>query len=450
VKVECLHTLGEVAILRTQINELNARSARPDPFSTFEYYEAVLNSDPGFQTGGQSSLWFLVAYRGDAPIGVLALKRTASKVLWRRCFTLDFLVGHDTDRPHVVATDSNYSAVIEAFYLYLRGRPDWDLLELQQQAPDSCWPRYLDSAPMRGMWRKSWPTMQNHTIRLRWNSIADYADALSKRVRSETRRQLRRLLALGELRLLSSTDPSSTGALFELYCMLERHSWKALTPLSVDSDASRAALTIGLLGAQPTLETEIHILLLDNAPIAGLINLSLSGSSRESYALQVAFDARYATYSPGSAMLLLGIRSAIEARFEAYNLLSGFGYYKSKLLADATATQSIQLYRGVSPLLWRRLLGDARRRLLRRKVEERGIAVRDGMLNEAGMEDGTRNPEERARAGVLIGRALQGRCEYLTTDELAALMPLGVTAGKGGNATAVQSSGRQMASVTTC
>ena len=39
IEVRCFESLEEAAILRDEINELNRRSARPDPFSTFEYFE---------------------------------------------------------------------------------------------------------------------------------------------------------------------------------------------------------------------------------------------------------------------------------------------------------------------------------------------------------------------------------------------------------------------------
>ncbi len=439
MKVECLHTLGEVAILRARINALNCASVCPDPFSSFEYYESLLNNDPAFRAGGMSSLWFLAAYLQDELVGYLALKRVASKILWRRSFTLDFLVGHDTDRPHVVAVAGHLSAVIEAFYRYLCGRRDWDLLELQQQAGDSPLLRYLQlnrsggsMCSLRdGVWIKSWPTMQNHTIPLRWSSLSGYAQSLSKKQRMETKRKWRRLAELGEVRWLSSYDRHCTPALLDLYCSIEKHSWKAATDLTIGANAARRGVVRGLLSVKSSIQVGIQILLLNDLPIAGLITLSFVETPATLYALHIVFDNRYAAAAPGAAMLLLGIRHAIEARYTAFNLLSGFGYYKSRLLAEATPTQSLQVYRIGTPLFWRRLFGDLQRRLRNRKVVEKGIEVRDGILKQA---DDTvalsMAIEEGRRARELIEQALDGRCEFLSARDLTSA--IAISFGDGG------------------
>ena len=195
VKIRCLHRLVEIAALRPKINALNLASARPDPFSTFEFYENLLRHEGSLTGGTRSRVWFLAAFIDRELIGYLALEEVTETVLWRRIKRLGFLVAHDADRPHVVAKAEHLGIVTEMFYEYLREhRREWDLLELQQQDAASTLYPLPPGVQLKGCWVRCWPNLDNGTIRVRWNTLQEYFEALAPKFRANLLRQLRKLL----------------------------------------------------------------------------------------------------------------------------------------------------------------------------------------------------------------------------------------------------------------
>jgi len=434
MKVCCLHTLDEILALRTDIDALNLASPRPDPFSTCEFYATILQHGIRLKDNEKIELWFLCAFDDNQLIGYLGLKRLTQTGWMGKQRKLDFLVGHEADRPHVVARSQHLEEVTASFYRYLSARHDWDFLDLQQQDASSVLFPLPRSVHLRRCWIDEYPTWENCTIRLRWNSAQEYYDALSSNLRSALRRQLRKLLAHGKVELLTSMDPRATPALFDLYCSIESRSWKGDTDIAIGSDPTRVRYFKTLLGARQPMQIVIQILLLDGMPIAGLVSGSFSGPSGKGlYGLQVAFDRELSALAPGSFMLLLGMRHAILGGYAFFNLLSGFGYFKSRWLADATNTRSIQIYRIGSLYFWRRLCGNVRRRLrlqrerlsapqfnpLRRSVN---IATYDERHASSGTSPNQVRSQERALCEELVAHARQSECEFLSAPDLRSVL----------------------------
>jgi hypothetical protein len=133
---------------------------------------------------------------------------------------------------------------------------------------------------------------------------------------------------------------------------------------------------------------------------------------------------------------MMGMRYAIEGRFAFMNLLSGFGYYKTRWLADMTATRCAQIYRIGGVFFWRRLLGDARRWLTvhappvvqRLLPAARNVDMDERQRDRPSSALEPRTPlvtsTERAAFARLIAEARRGRCEWLSTPELMAAMPV--------------------------
>ncbi len=432
MRVKCLHTLAEVAALRIPIDALNFASTRPDPFSTCEYYETLLRGWEAMNDTARPRVWFLAAFLDEELVGYLALKESTRKVLGCRVRTIDCLVEHDADRPHVVAKTEQADTVTEGFYVYLLGRKrEWDLLELQQQDAASTLYPPPRAIHLKGCWVRRWPNMDNCTISIRWNTLPQYLKELSKKVRSNSQRQLRKLLASGNAEWLTSSDPLSTPALLELYCGIESRSWKAKTDLAIGTDSERLRHFQRLLNARQPLQIAIQILLLDSVPVAGLINGSFQGPTAKGlYALQIVFDDRFCSASPGSAILLLGIRHAIIGHYAFFNLLSGFGYYKERWLAQTTATHCVQIYRIGSIVFWRRLFGDVQRWLFARiphhgsdsaqafNPRRRGETDSAPEQSETGQKTDITS-QERGNFAKLIAQAREGQCELLSAPELA-------------------------------
>lgn len=437
VSIRCLHTLGEIAALRPKINALNLASTRPDPFSTFEFYENLLRRSGSLSGGTRSRVWFLAAFIERELIGYLALEEVADRALWRPIKRLGFLVAHDADRPHVVARAENIRVVTEMFYEYLRDhRREWDLLELQQQDSASTLYPPPPGVNLPGCWVRYWPTLDNGTIRVRWPTLQEYFDALAPKVRANFLHQTRELLASGATQLLTSSDPATTPALLDLYCSIEKRSWKSATDLTIGGTPERLDYFRALLDARQPMQAVIQVLVLDGVPVAGLISGAFAGPAHKGlYALHIVFDQDLSSAGPGSAILMMGMRYAIAGRFAFFNLLSGSGYYKTRWLADMTATRCAQIYRVGSMVFWRRLLGDAQRWLVARAplavrrllLTAHGQDVDDLRQDRAGPERERRAPPvtaaERATFRRLIAEACRGNCECLSTAELMAAMP---------------------------
>jgi Acetyltransferase (GNAT) domain len=426
IQMRCCHTLAEAEPWHDAINGLNLVSARPDPFSTFEYYGNFIGNALQFAHGQELRLWLLLAFDGERLVGHLALKHSTQRVLGMRASKLDLLTAHVADRPHLVCSRGLEKAIGAALYDYLLSRKgEWSLLEFQQQEADSA----LLPAPATWDCRPhEWPNQANGTVPVRWASTAGYVADLSKRMRSNVNRQMRSLLAAGDVHLLSSSDPQSLHALFELYRSIETHSWKARAVVDIGHDPRAVAYITGLMDPAQPMRLTIQVLLLDGVPIAGLI---CGAFHRGLHALHIVYDERLSRLSPGSAILLMGMRLAIERGYEFFNLLWGFGYYKSRWLAQMSETRSVQVFRVGTPWYWRRALGDLLRWVRpspagapaqfnpsRHEVEPQSPAQQRSPPGPLA------SPEERERYGALVARVHDGAFEFLSSRQLAASVSL--------------------------
>ncbi|MHB8535631.1 MAG: GNAT family N-acetyltransferase [Sulfuricaulis sp.] len=430
-EVRCFGSLEEAAFLRDEVNALNRASTRPDPFSTFEFLENYLRNDGCFPGGQGARLWFLAAFFDGRLIGYVVLRQVTHKILGLRTYKLGFLVTHDTDRPHLVARSEHVSQVSEAFYVYLLGRKqEWSFLEFQQQNDASALFPPPATVDLKGYLVRQWPSLENGTIHIRWGTLREYFKALSKKFRSNVSRQMRGLLAAGDVELLASSDPTIVPALFELYRGIELHSWMSQTNANIGRHPERVEYFKGLLDARQPMRVSIQILLVDGIPVAGLIN---GAFMKGLYALHIVYDDRLSRFAPGSAILLMGMRQAIDGRYAFFNLLSGFGYYKVRWLAEITESRSAQIYRVGSLSFWHRKFGDGRRRVFSSMLKKtpvlfnpvrRDVSEREDEQAEPGETPKLQlNPEERARIAALIAEVRKGQGEFLSKTELAAVMP---------------------------
>jgi hypothetical protein len=425
IEVRRFSRLDELAFLRESIDQVNLASPRPDPFSTFAFYENFLRNDEFAPPGGWT-LWFLAAFVDGALVGYLPLKQSQFRVGRLHATKVDFLVTHDTDRPHVVAEAHQLPAVCAAFYRYLLAhKREWSQLEFQQQ--DSTSPLWPPPIALNGCLLREWPSLENGTIVVRWESLEAYFRSFSKKFRSNVSRQMRTLLDGGDVEVLSSSDPAVTPNLFALCLSIEPRSWKSQADASVSRNPKRIEYFHGLLDPRQPMRLSVHVVLLDGLPIAGLVTGSFDSNL---YALHIVYDETRKNLAPGSAVLLLGMRQAILARCRVFNLLSGFAYYKERWLADITPARNAQIYRVGSLLYWRRLFGDLKRRLARSRPDD----ADPGLFNPVRREVESRShdedappaqvsPEERAHVAALIGDIRTGPCEYLSHASLAAIMP---------------------------
>ena len=431
IQVRCFHDLSQADRFRNELNAINLSSIRPDPFSTFEFYENYLCNVESSSKAAR--LWLLLAFEGHRLVGYIALRRSLQRILGLPAYKIDLLTAHGSDRPHLVALQGHESPVRAAVYQYLlERRSEWGLLEFQEQEEESG----LLPLPEQKTWSRyrlrRWPNLANGTIALRWSTTNAYFSALSKKTRSNISRQVRSLLAAGSVQYLSSDDPEVIKTLFELYQAVEKHSWKAQTQAGVGRDSRSLAYYARLMEPGQPMRIRIQVLIMNGIPIAGLISGSFA---KGLYALHIVHDDRLNHLGPGSAVLLMGLRQAIEGGYGFFNLLRGFGYYKERWLARMSATESLQIYRVGSLFFWRRLLGDLKRQWesllasappgdpvihfnpVRREVELPPFYLRAESQAELP------RPAESEPYTELIAQARRGKGEFLSARNLAAAMP---------------------------
>lgn len=426
IDVRCFKSFQDAAVLRDEMNALNLVSARPDPFSSFEFLENYFHHDELYPRGEGVRLWLLTAFKGGRLVGYLVLKQVTRRVLGIKTKRLGFLVTHDTDRPHLVAKSEDMKSVSAAFYTYLLGRhSEWSFLEFHQQdLTSSLFPPPL-ATKLRGYLVREWPSMENGTIHIHWRTPAEYFHALSSNSRMKVKRLLRRLLAAGKLELLSSSHPHVTPSLFELYQTIEPHSWKSKAKAHIGRHPERIEYFKGLLHPEQPMRISIHVLLLNGQPIAGIITGAfLSGL----YALHSVYDDRMSRLAPGAAVLLIGIRQAIEGGFKFFNLLSGFSYYKLHWLAKITETRVGQIYRVGRFPFWSRMLGDCRRWLFTRQNKEQHLFfnptrrhVRASEKQPAVFNANTQtqiDPIENRNIETLVEQVREAQAEYAPADTI--------------------------------
>ena len=436
IEIRCIERLSQAEPFREAINALNLVSARPDPFSTFEFYQNYLHNPELFPAGAKLQL--LLAFAGDELIGYLALKQCTHRVLGLRATKIDLLTAHQGDRPQMVARRERVAQVRAAIYAYLLDhKTDWSLLEFpEQDAASTLWPPPADAVSGSCQLQR-WPNMANGTIPICWNSTAGYFAALSKKARSNISRQMRTLLAAGEVELLTSSDPQALAPLFALYRSIETHSWKDAADATISRDDRTIEYFAGLMDPSQPMRVWIQVLLLDGEPIAGLISGSFG---KGMYALHIVYDDRRAQLAPGSATLLMGMRLAIESGCEFFNLLRGFAYYKERWLAQMSETQSLQIYRVGTPYYWRRVLGDVRRYCLRSSLNQadpgamsnplRSEIRKAETLHAAAAPELLASLAERERYAELIAQVRGHAGEFLSSKQLAVAMPFDTSRSK--------------------
>jgi hypothetical protein len=420
-----------MATLRDEINALNRAAPQPDPFSSFEFFENFLRCEKVHLQDRSLRLWFLTAFSATRLVGYLALKEVTHRVFGRHVSRLDFLVTHDADRPRLVTTPEFATQVCTAFYLHLLQRKrEWSYLEFRQQEPDSPLFPPPPAIDLKEYLVRRWRSMDNGTIPVRWDSLDAYFKSLSKKFRSNVSRQMRSLLAAGSVEYLISADPATTPALFALYLDIEQHSWKSHDGVTIGRHSEWAAYFLGLLDARQPMKVSIQVLLLDGLPVAGLITGTFE---RGLYALHIVSDESMNLLAPGSAVLLMGMRQAIEGRYHFFNLLSGFGYYKERWQANMSETQNIQIYQVGGLAYWHRKLGDWAR-WLRSARPARAALLFNPMRRGAGERDGQQHPcgatplcrrdsEQRTRTAALVAEVRKGAGEFLSAKEFAMVMP---------------------------
>jgi hypothetical protein len=421
--------MEEVAPFREEINRVNFTSRQHCPFSTYEYIDHYVRHNEYFSDGQYREIWFLTAFEDGRLIGYLPLRRTFERVLGKPRPRLDFLVTHETDRPHLVALPEKEQECVAAFYEELLRRKDkWDFLEFKDQDAQSSLFPLPPPVDFSSFWPRRFENSPNATVAVRHATLAEYFATLSSSTKSNVRRHIKMLFSAGSVHYVSSSHPALLPELFEAYLSIEPRSWKVEGGAAISRHPERIAHFRHLLSESQPIRTTIQLVYLNRLPIVGSINAAFG---RTLFLLETAYDADFSQLGPGSLMVLLAMRQGIEERFHQCNMLTNFGYFKSKWGAEMTPTQSVQLFRVGSRHFYKAVVGDFLRRVrppapgaeakgpARRKQEE--TPTTSSFAAKRARASAQLSPDALDRLGQ---RAVDMGGEYLRPEKLAEVLPV--------------------------
>jgi hypothetical protein len=231
----------------------------------------------------------------------------------------------------------------------------------------------------------------------------------------------RRLLAAGEVEVISSRHAAARRPLLNLYLDIERRSWKPTARAGIMRHPDRLAFFESLCEPGQPLELAYDFIALDGVPIGGMVSGIFDGGL---HALETAYDNTCADLSPGYLTWLFAIRHGIERGLRSYNLLGSYSYYKTHWNGIVTPTWAVQLYRIPSLQYLKARAGELKRRLraahgepelfnpVKREVEEKtsgGPMTRPPRTAEAELAKRTLSDLELSGAQIerLSGPALR-------------------------------------------
>jgi len=408
---------GVAAIERfsTQIDRLNAVSARPNPFLSSAFLLCYALRSEHHVPGAEERSYLI--WEGGRLIGCAPMRRSLDILgpgigpLRPSGTRLRVLAPFDSVQPGILSAPEDEERVAAALVRYLLDvEKGWGLLEFIGQRPESALHKAIRAAAddrFRVLEKHPEPYTE---VGIVWESLRDYFRSLGKKRGNNISRQARRLFANGEPELVMAEGAPAVTAWLEAYCDLDRRSWKRDTYASIQRHPRRMRFYREIAAGRAGLDPSFIGVLLDGVLIAGLIvgsNVTASPKRHGGWCLEMAYDRSRADLGPGQLLLLLAIGQAIERGDEFLNFMQNFAYYKHRWKAEPIDVIDIQVIRRMSFHSLRTSLGDLKRQWRSKQARSAG----DKPLDEGdagGKEESEQGvpPQEQERARHLAETAL--------------------------------------------
>lgn len=428
IEVRAHRSIEALRPLRDEMDALNRASRRRCPFTTPAFLENVVRNDEVFRGKAAPKPLFLTAHECGRLVGYMALRESKQRVGRLSYRKLEWLLTLEVDRPHLVCHPEDERAVARAMWRHLlaRGRP-WSMIELVQQDERSELFPLPDGLPVERFLVRTMEGRQCCPLRLReeggaarFGDVAEYVAALSRKQRSNTKRAVLDLLQRPGVAFVSSDRPEAAKLLFELYLDVERRSWKSAGDAAIARSKARLDYYRALLDERQPMRLCVDVLLEDGIPVAGHI---VGEYARRAFFLQTVYDDGMHELSPGTLMLLLSVKQAIERGVDEFDMLPDFAYYKSRWLADVVDTADVQVFRKGSLPWLKAVLGDFKRRVLA-KDSARPQVLQNPSKLEAKRADGPPPPPpDRALAARVLAALAEMGVRPQSGEEVMASLP---------------------------
>lgn len=150
-------------------------------------------------------------------------------------------------------------------------------------------------------------------------SASDWQQVVSRNLRHDVERRLRRLCEVGAVSIQVSDGTSGLHALLDEGFGVERASWKGSqgTAIASDEATSRFYTSVAEWAANRGW-LRLALLRVDGHAIAFQLDLEVA---RTYHSLKIGYDPSFARFSPGKILLYAMVCRAMEHRLESYELL---------------------------------------------------------------------------------------------------------------------------------
>jgi hypothetical protein len=413
VAVEGVPALAKFA---PEIDRLNLASARPNPFMSSAFLKCYALRSEYFQPGREERT-FLIR-QGCRLIGCAPMRRSASDFamlvgpLARLGVRLQCLAPLDTYQPGILAAPEDEERVAAALIRHIcEHERGWGMLEFTGQRPGAALHRAVHAVANHKFRARDFHPEPYTEIAVVWNNLAAYFQSLTKKMRSNVSRQARRLFAAGEVELILGEGAAAVTAWLDVYCDLDRRSWKCGTSASIERNPRRVRFYREFVAGGAGLDPEFVGVTLNGVLIAGLLigsNASASPDNHGAWCLEMAYDQSLANLASGQLLLLLAVGMAIEKSHRYLNFMQNYAYYKHRWAAEPIHVVNVQLIRSLSLHNASAYLGVAKRKLRawRRLPSEICMPGDEQRAGRGGNANPAVTTANREHAGKLTAAAL--------------------------------------------
>ena len=294
-------------------NDLVERAGIDHPFLTYEWMRAWWES-----FGAGRTLHILVVTADGQPIAIAPLMLTRESLCGIPVRRLGFMANVHTPRADFIIAD-RLPEVCRAIWQSLAGRAnEWDVLELCQLADMRAGEELSRLARADGFGTGVWHSAASPYIRLQgtWD---EYFGTLDRKFRSNLRNRLKRVNALGTVKLEMVEGGSQLVSALEEGLKIEAAAWKgsAGTAIGCNPELRRFYTTL----AHRTAERgwlRLQFLTVNGQRIAFGYSLCREGKL---YLLKPGYDPQYAPYSPCNLMCYLVLQDGFQHGLTEYDLL---------------------------------------------------------------------------------------------------------------------------------
>lgn len=311
-------------VLKEAWEELFERAIVQTPFLRYSWVRLCWDRK---RADRDAQLFLIVVRNGGRPVLIAPFVARRRLLVFRDLHFLDSLTPQYNDilvenSPHANEYITYLCVALRKMHRVRRLRLNW-MREDSQLAP------HLASIRQTARW-----TGQARYLDLaqfgRWDS---FFSSLSRKLRSDHRRQMRHLEGLGSVELRLTTEGTLLADIAWLFA--EKRAWLERTRLSSPwfiapgtEELFAAAAAEGLASGR----TWLFKLCVDGEIIAALLGFR---EAQTLYLSKIAYDPAWQLYSPGRTIVLLSIEHAFKERIEKCDLMIGESAWKLSIAKAA-------------------------------------------------------------------------------------------------------------------